>query len=379
MHGRKREPKGPVDPAKAEARRRKAALYAQLSRAALAARRAGAGGSLEAGAQLLALNPEVYSLWNHRKEAVGPVLAAGGPAAAQAADAELALVQAALLRNPKSYCTWQHRKWVVAHPDCGVDLARELGLCAQLLAADDRNFHCWSYRRYVAALAGRTADQELDFTTEKINENFSNYSAWHYRSALLPRAYPPPVRFGELAGRGGGGSVPGVAGDGAGGAEGGGAPPPPGPGRASGVPGWVLDEEYELVKQAFYTEPADQSAWMYHRWLLGCTLSQPRLGAGGHTAGDARRVLAREAETCRELLEIEPDSKWALLTLARLTQALAQLDPAAGEGGGAGRAVGEAAEMYRRLEALDPDRRGYYGAALQQDCTCLPKPAGGGC
>ena len=86
------------------------------------------------------------------------------------------------------------------------------------------------------------------------------------------------------------------------------------------------------MKQAFYTEPADQSAWMYHRWLLGCTLSQPRLGADGHTAGDARRVLAREAETCRELMEIEPDSKWALLTLARLTQALAQLDPEAGEG-----------------------------------------------
>ena len=225
MHGRKREPKGPVDPAKAEARRRKAALYAQLSRAALAARRAGAGGSLEAGAQLLALNPEVYSLWNHRKEAVGPVLAAGGPAAAQAADAELALVQAALLRNPKSYCTWQHRKWVVAHPDCGVDLARELGLCAQLLAADDRNFHCWSYRRYVAALAGRTADQELDFTTEKINENFSNYSAWHYRSALLPRAYPPPSGSGSSPGGEGADLRPGWRGT-ARGAGRGGAPPP---------------------------------------------------------------------------------------------------------------------------------------------------------
>ena len=370
MHGRKREPKGPADPAKEEARRRKAALYAQLSRAALGARRAGPGGSLEAGAQLLALNPEVYSLWNHRKEAVGPVLAAGGSAAAEAAGAELALVQAALMRNPKSYCTWQHRKWVVGHPNCGVDLARELGLCVQLLAVDDRNFHCWSYRRFVAALAARTADQELDFTTEKINENFSNYSAWHYRSALLPRAYPPAVSFRELAGREEGGSEPG----GAGGGARGGAPPPPGPDRASGVPGWVLDEEYELVKQAFYTEPADQSAWMYHRWLLGCTLSQHRLGVGEDAAGGASRVLAREAETCRELLEIEPDSKWALLTLARLTQALAQLDPEAGGGGGGGGAVEEAAEMYRRLEAVDPDRRGYYRAAVQQDCTCLPKP-----
>lgn len=378
MHGRKREPKGPVDPAKAEARRRKAALYAELSRAALAARKVGAGAPLEAGAQLLALNPEVYTLWNHRKEAVGPALAEGGQRGAEAAATELALVQAALMRNPKSYCTWQHRKWVVGHQDCGVDLARELALCAQLLAADDRNFHCWSYRRHVAALARQTADQELDFTTAKIEENFSNYSAWHYRTALLPRAYPPTVSFEQLAGEGGFAE----AGGGNGGGEGGGAgdrgakgSDPSAPAPASGIPDWVLDEEYELVKQAFYTEPADQSAWMYHRWLLGCTLAKAHGGPEGEGKAVARRVLAREAGVCRELLEIEPDSKWALLTLARLTQAVAQLGP---EETGGSVDAGEVGEIYRRLAAeIDPDRKGYYRMAVEEECTCLPKPAAG--
>lgn len=27
--------------------------------------------------------------------------------------------------------------------------------------------------------------------------------------------------------------------------------------------------EFELVTQALWTEPADQSGWLYHRWLVG--------------------------------------------------------------------------------------------------------------
>lgn len=29
------------------------------------------------------------------------------------------------------------------------------------------------------------------------------------------------------------------------------------------------DTEFELVTQALWTEPADQSGWLYHRWLVG--------------------------------------------------------------------------------------------------------------
>lgn len=46
----------------------------------------------------------------------------------------------------------------------------------------------WDYRRYVlASMPVKKPDiEEFEYTTKKIEANFSNFSAWHQRSKIYP-------------------------------------------------------------------------------------------------------------------------------------------------------------------------------------------------
>ncbi|VDK59993.1 unnamed protein product, partial [Cylicostephanus goldi] len=99
---------------------------------------------------------------------------------------ELFLTQTCLEANPKSYSAWFHRGWALKRMK-NPDFKRELALCEKALKLDCRNFHTWDHRRVVAKLAKLGQDEELEFSNKLIGENFSNYSAWHYRAVLLPK------------------------------------------------------------------------------------------------------------------------------------------------------------------------------------------------
>ncbi|KAL0602780.1 Geranylgeranyl transferase type-2 subunit alpha, partial [Plecturocebus cupreus] len=217
-------------------REQKLKLYQSATQAVLQKRQAGEldESVLELTSQILGANPDFATLWNCRREVLQQLETQKSPEELAAlVKAELGFLESCLRVNPKSYGTWHHRSWLLGRlPEA--NWARELELCARFLEVDERNFHCWDYRRFVASQAAVPPAEELAFTDSLITRNFSNYSSWHYRSCLLPQLHPQPES--EPQGR---------------------------------LPEDVLLKELELVQNAFFTDPNDQSAWFYHRWLLG--------------------------------------------------------------------------------------------------------------
>jgi len=174
---------------------------------------------LKATTAVLLNNPDIATLWNIRRESILKLKQEATTSQRETIDrcesecdtpevakeenkpkeasfnpekallAELELTQQCLMSNPKSYGSWHHRCWTIDQLE-KPDLHREAALTAKYLKMDSRNFHCWDYRRFVANRARFSNEHELDFAMLCIGDNFSNYSAWHVRSKLLPLCFP---------------------------------------------------------------------------------------------------------------------------------------------------------------------------------------------
>ncbi|TFY60701.1 hypothetical protein EVJ58_g4978 [Rhodofomes roseus] len=152
----------------------------------------------------------------------------------------------------------------------------------------------------------RPAQAELVYTTRKIEANFSNFSAWHQRSKVLTSLW----EGGQLD------------------------------------PHKSKEEEFDLVKNAMYTDPGDQSVWIYHRWLVG--------------AGNAYDILQREIASIQELLDEQPDSKWCMeslvfykrLLLRHHARQLSEADRLS--------LTQECLRLLTGLQDIDPNRRQRY-------------------
>ena len=164
---------------------------------------------------------------------------------------EIKSIMPIMMKNPKSYLLWYHRIWCLVK--CieieikkGTELEKsvligEIGLCNKFFLKDDRNFHCWNYRVKILSLISiyfqstfqKFVEDELKFTIEKVTMNFSNFSAWLYRSKLIPIYFVQHnIKWNTKE---------------------------------------ALDffkDDLELIKKAIYTDPKDQSPWNYLSWII---------------------------------------------------------------------------------------------------------------
>lgn len=87
---------------------------------------------------------------------------------------------------------------------------------------------------------------ELAYTKQKIEANFSNFSAWHQRSKVYTSMWEQGL-LDEAKNKDEGRYLVFL------------------------FSFWLTAylQEFELVRQALYVDPYDQSSWIYHRWLVG--------------------------------------------------------------------------------------------------------------
>ncbi|KXN72711.1 protein prenylyltransferase [Conidiobolus coronatus NRRL 28638] len=190
---------------------------------------------LELTKEIIILNSDFNTIWNFRRQVLLELFKNFDETTINNyLEEELRLVEKVILIYPKSYWLWNHRRWVL-ETSTSPNWSMELMLVSKMLSLDNRNFHGWNYRRHILDQLYKTSEDqsknlqllndEIKYTKTKIEQSFSNGSAWFYRTKLIEKKilWNQKVDF---------------------------------------------DLEYDLVKNATYTDPEDQSAWIYYRWLI---------------------------------------------------------------------------------------------------------------
>lgn len=194
---------------------------------------------LKTSEDILLANGDIQTLWNMRRKSIEQFEnnkeSFNEERMVKYYADEMAITEQCLKKNPKSYSCWHHRRWCLTRSnELGygeknnqLSWKFELMLCSKFLESDERNFHCWRHRCFVIETGKLSKLDELEFTYEKICSNFSNYSAWHYRSKLIESLY-----------------------------------------TENQIDFDIFKKELNLIEQALFTDPNDQSAWIYEKWLL---------------------------------------------------------------------------------------------------------------
>ncbi|KAJ2518149.1 Rab geranylgeranyltransferase [Coemansia sp. RSA 2049] len=291
MHGRRRQAAKEATVDEKEQNRQRVEKYCALNDLVMQNKAQGVytRETLEATQRLLELNTELHTVWNYRREIFANLPEWQDDEQRQAMlEKELAFLLEIILKNIKSYWMWYHRVWALRSLPTPA-WKGELALVAKLLSYDARNYHGWDYRRFVVARMKESLDtdtqrddvdaSEFAFTTDQINKDCANHSAWHNRSKLLPAIMQKA-----------GGALEQQE---------------------------VLKREFGLILNAIYTDPDDQNGWLYYDWLLDVQEDEC----------EKQKLLCDKVAAIRELLDLEEDSKRPMVELVETLVALEKIAP----------------------------------------------------
>lgn len=118
-------------------------------------------------------------------------------------------------------------------------------------------------------------EEEFAYTTKMVHAHLSNFSAWHTRSKLIPRLLDERGASDEE--------------------------------RKD-----FLDEEFDMMRNALWTDSSDQSLWFYHQWLMLTLLSsEASITILPNFKAQQRHAYAvQQIDDLKEMLDGAEDCKW---------------------------------------------------------------------
>lgn len=141
--------------------------------------------ALDLTGKLIELAPAYYTVWNYRFRIVQALFESTRDVSLLNKD--LDFLDELTLGNPKNYQVWSYRQALLGiHPS--TRLERELPLLQMMIDDDTKNYHVWSYRKW-AVVHFWDFSHELIYTTELINRDVYNNSAWTHRMFYWQHAF----------------------------------------------------------------------------------------------------------------------------------------------------------------------------------------------
>lgn len=166
-------------------------------------------------------------------------------------------------------------------------------------------------------------EEEFAYTTKMVHAHLSNFSAWHTRSRLIPRLLDERNATDEQRKE-------------------------------------FLDEEFDMMRNALWTDASDQSLWFYHQWLMLTLMSENKEVTilPKFTTAQRHEYAVQQINDLKEMLDGAEDCKWIYYGLSEYTLAVCKLlqrEPTEEE-------KDDLRSWLSELKKLDPLREGRWKA-----------------